>query len=253
MITAVVLSPEWADTIRFGLAVLIPLAVGLITKSTATSGLKSTLNIVLAAFVTGVTTILDDADASVANVTREFILTAVASFASYYGVWKPNGLAGLVAAKTPEFGIGSPPAPDLTAEEKGLEDVHVAPAVMEEITARIDEGAPVAEAVVDSLPDDVPEGLTVQATLDWVGTDQVRAQSALLAEEGRDRPRTTVIEKLRVLVDEGGQALLSVLVVLGIILLVLGFIRAAWYLLIIAVVVWIVAALGPGRGYYRDR
>ena len=197
MIIAVTLSPEWAETVRLGLALLVPIAVGLLTKSNASPGLKSTINVVLAAFVTAVTTILDQADANVAVVTRAFILTAVSSFASYYGIWKPTGIAGSLAARTPDFGIGSPPAPTLTTEDKGLEDVQVAPAVMEEITERVDDGATVPEAVIDTLPDAaVPDG-TVQEVLDWVNGDLVRARAAVDVEQQRDRPRIGVLQPLR--------------------------------------------------------
>jgi hypothetical protein len=128
MTTAVVLSHEWAETVRLLLAVGIPIIVGLISKSSASSGLKSTLNVVLSALVTAVTTILDHANADVAHVIRDFIYTAGFSFATYYGVWKPTGIAGTIAAKTEKFGFGSPP--DLTTSEKGLEDLQVEPKVM---------------------------------------------------------------------------------------------------------------------------
>ena len=125
------LSHEWAETVRLLLAVCIPIIIGLITKSSASGGLKSTLNVVVSAFVTGVTTLLDNANATVAGTLRSFIFTAVASFAAYYGVWKPNGVAGTVAAKTAGFGVGSPP--QMETAEKGLEDVIVEPEVMEAV------------------------------------------------------------------------------------------------------------------------
>lgn len=127
------LSHEWAESVRLLLAICIPIIVGLITKSSASSGLKSTLGVVISAFVAGATTILDDADADVAGVIRAFILTSVTAGATYYNVWKPTGIAGTVTAKTAGFGLGSPPAPQLETQEKGLEDLVVEPEVMEAV------------------------------------------------------------------------------------------------------------------------
>jgi hypothetical protein len=41
-----------------------------------------------------------------------------------------------------------------------------------------------------------PGGGTVDDVLRWVGDDAGRARSALLAESGRDRPRTTLVDQL---------------------------------------------------------
>lgn len=42
---------------------------------------------------------------------------------------------------------------------------------------------------------DVPEG-SISVVLDWVGDDKSKAQAALQAEHGADKPRKTLIEKL---------------------------------------------------------
>lgn len=138
------LSHEWAEAVRLALACGIPILVGLLTKSSASAGLKATLNTVIAAFVTAATTIVDHADADVATVVRAFILTSVTAGAMYYNVWKPTGIAGTVAAKTAGFGLGSPP--ELETQEKGLEDVRVEPDVMEEVVADLATPTPAKRA-----------------------------------------------------------------------------------------------------------
>lgn len=143
---AITVSPEWAQTIRLLLAVVIPLAVGLLTKSSASSGLKASLNVVLSALVTAVTTILDDASAHLSTVISQFIVTSVSSVATYYGVWKPTGVAGTIAAKTPGFGIGSPPP--VETQEKGLEDLQVEPEVMDAVAEAVEQ----ADEDLDAKP-----------------------------------------------------------------------------------------------------
>jgi hypothetical protein len=49
--------------------------------------------------------------------------------------------------------------------------------------------------------DDVPDGLTVEQTEDWVSGDKQRAAAALAAEESKDNARTTLVESLRRLVN----------------------------------------------------
>jgi hypothetical protein len=65
----------------------------------------------------------------------------------------------------------------------------------------------VTETVATS---ELPEGLTVQETLDWVSGDKVKAKVALDAEEGRDKPRSGVLDGLKALVeDETGAGIAS--------------------------------------------
>lgn len=46
------------------------------------------------------------------------------------------------------------------------------------------------------------ETANVKDILDWVGDDADRAQQALDAEEDRDEPRSTLVEKLEALTEE---------------------------------------------------
>lgn len=49
----------------------------------------------------------------------------------------------------------------------------------------------------DAKPDDgVPDG-SADVVLTWVGDDQERAQRALAAEDRREHPRSTLVDKLR--------------------------------------------------------
>lgn len=49
---------------------------------------------------------------------------------------------------------------------------------------------------------ELPEGLTVEETLEWVSNDKGRAQAALDAENGRDKPRSGVVSHLERLLNE---------------------------------------------------
>jgi hypothetical protein len=70
-----------------------------------------------------------------------------------------------------------------------------------------DEALDVTETVVTG---ELPEGLTVQETIDWVSGDKAKAQLALDAENKRDHPRTGVTGALDSLVnDETGAGIAS--------------------------------------------
>lgn len=57
---------------------------------------------------------------------------------------------------------------------------------------------------------ELPKDLTVQETLDWVAGDKAKAKIALDAEEGREKPRSGVIDGLKALVnDETGAGIAS--------------------------------------------
>lgn len=63
--------------------------------------------------------------------------------------------------------------------------------------------APVApeEPETQESAEELPEGLTVEKTLEWVGDDGTRAQIALDAENGRDKPRKWALKELEKLVQ----------------------------------------------------
>ena len=56
--------------------------------------------------------------------------------------------------------------------------------------------APTWEAKQDSSPDELPTDGTINEVLDWVGIDKERAQEALDAEQGQDKPRKTLVSAL---------------------------------------------------------
>lgn len=108
-----------AQTISFLCGVLIPLLVGVLTKVNASSGLKAVVNALLSALAgalaaftqTGLT-----GDVDWKTLILSMLSTWIVSVATYYGIWKPTGVAGTVNVKTGRFGVGSPP--DMETDEK---------------------------------------------------------------------------------------------------------------------------------------
>lgn len=98
MVEVIAVVQPWLPIVAF----LLPLVVGLVTKSTLSTQIKTVLMLVL----TGVATLISQADANAGLLTVEMVTTwigtMVVTIASYYGVWKPIG-AGNIA---PEVGIG---------------------------------------------------------------------------------------------------------------------------------------------------
>lgn len=88
------------------LGVVIPILVGLVTNHTASSGLKAILNAGLS-ILAGLLNAAFQADGI---ITREAVLAAamtwVVSIATYYGLYRPTGIAEAVQKKTAGFGIG---------------------------------------------------------------------------------------------------------------------------------------------------
>jgi len=113
---------------------VIPLLVGFVTKKVASGGLKAVLNALLSAVAGAVSVgIAASGHIVVGEVITSMITTFIASTAIYYGMWKPTGVAGTVADVVPQFGLGSPPLPDMETEEKGEEDVETQePPVLEQ-------------------------------------------------------------------------------------------------------------------------
>lgn len=140
-----------SQTLAVLTGVLIPILVGIVTKLDASSGLKAVLNAFLSAVAGALSTVVAN---SGQLVWREFVtgvaITWVVSVATYYGLYKPSGVAGTVAATTAGFGIGSPPT--LETDEKGMEDVMVAgttlapPVAPEQVPPAVKRAAPVKKA-----------------------------------------------------------------------------------------------------------
>lgn len=86
--------------------VIIPLLVGLLTKLNASSTIKSILNFGLSALAGGLATVTSDAGFEWKPFLVNFAFTWVISIATYYGLWRPTGVAPAVQEATPEFGLG---------------------------------------------------------------------------------------------------------------------------------------------------
>lgn len=103
---------------------LVPLLVGVITKRYASDGLKGVLNLLLSAVSASVGTVLaanHPGDLSIADFFNSIVNAFVTSIITYYGFWKPTGIAGTVAEKTkglPGFGK----EPQMETADKGKED-----------------------------------------------------------------------------------------------------------------------------------
>lgn len=85
----------------------LPVVVGMITKQLSASGLKATILAALAA----VAGILNGAIVADGAFTQESLMAAFATWvvavATYYGFWKPTGVATKVADVTKSVGIGT--------------------------------------------------------------------------------------------------------------------------------------------------
>ena len=113
------------DTVAIAsvISFFIPLGVSLLTKHTASDGLRSVINIVGSALVAVVTLFSHPGSGPVTwqLCVNTFIAAIVSSVAAYKGVWKPTGVAGSITAATKNFGLGSPPV--LETAKKGVEDL----------------------------------------------------------------------------------------------------------------------------------
>lgn len=84
------------------------------------------------------------------------------------------------------------------ATEEPTEDAeNAAPATEEPQEAPVAPEEPEAQEKAEELPD----GLTIEKTLEWVGDDGARAQVALDAENKRDKPRKWALKELEKLVQ----------------------------------------------------
>lgn len=110
-----------AQTIALLSGVVIPLLVGLVSKLNASSGLKAIINAFLSAVAGTLATVTQVTAPQVRDFVIAILSTWVVSVATYYGVYKPTGVAGTVAEKTAGFGLGSPPV--LQTGDKGFEDI----------------------------------------------------------------------------------------------------------------------------------
>jgi hypothetical protein len=98
------LSPQWLALI---VGSVIPLIVGLISKSNASDRLKALINGLLSALAGAGTTALTTAGkVEWQSWVIGILSTWIASIATYYGFWKPSGVEPAVSKATRRFGIG---------------------------------------------------------------------------------------------------------------------------------------------------
>jgi hypothetical protein len=112
-----------AQTISLLCGVVIPLLVGLLAKINASDGLKAVINALLSALAGTLATFTQTglgAGVDWKTLVISILSVWVVSVATYYGVYKPTGVAGSLAAATPKFGFG--PRPVLETDDKGVED-----------------------------------------------------------------------------------------------------------------------------------
>lgn len=86
--------------------VIIPILVGFFAKLNASSGVKSVLNLGLTALGTALVTFNQTSVWTWKVFAVNFGVGWAVSVATYYGFYKPTGVAVTVANATPNFGIG---------------------------------------------------------------------------------------------------------------------------------------------------
>lgn len=85
--------------------IIVPLLVGFLSKLNASSGIKAVLNLGLTALGTALVT-LNQVSWDWKTFAVNFSIGWAVSVATYYGFYKPTNIAGTVAEKTPNFGVG---------------------------------------------------------------------------------------------------------------------------------------------------
>ena len=84
---------------------LVPILVALVSKLNASAAVKAILNFGFSAVVAAIA-LEHEADWNWKSFAVNFALTYLVSIATYYGLWKPTGVTGSVAAKTADVGVG---------------------------------------------------------------------------------------------------------------------------------------------------
>lgn len=85
--------------------VIVPLLVGLVTKLNASPGIKAVLNLGLTALGTA-SVVFNQIDWDWKAFAVNFGVAWAVSVATYYGFYKPAGVADTVAKVAPNVGIG---------------------------------------------------------------------------------------------------------------------------------------------------
>jgi hypothetical protein len=85
--------------------VIVPLLVGIVTKLQAPAGLKAMINAALAA-LGGLAATIVPGDFAWHPFLANWATAWVVSVATYYGLWKPSGVAPAVQQSTAGVGVG---------------------------------------------------------------------------------------------------------------------------------------------------
>jgi len=85
--------------------VIVPLLVGFLTKINASAAVKATLNLGLVALGTALVT-FNQIDWDWKAFAINFGVGWAVAVATYYGFYKPSGVAEKVAQVAPTFGVG---------------------------------------------------------------------------------------------------------------------------------------------------
>lgn len=97
-----------ANTTHLILTLLIPLAVAIVTKSTASARVKALVTIVLSAVVSLITASrLPNGTAVLSyQMAYDTVITTAIAVASYLGFWKPTVAVNDQAVVLPKVGLG---------------------------------------------------------------------------------------------------------------------------------------------------
>lgn len=99
-------------TLTFISGAVIPLLVGLVTKYNAHRGLKGLLNALLSAIGGGIAVAIGaNGTVTLGTWLLTMAQTFALSIATYYGVWKPTGVAQAVQSSTANLGLALPSDP----------------------------------------------------------------------------------------------------------------------------------------------
>lgn len=114
------------NNVARGLGLLVPILVGLITKKYTDKRTKAIVNVVASAVVGSAAYLVADTGGyDFAGFFNATINALIASFAAYYGVLKPTGVAGKVQDATANIGVGkvdqAAKAADLNPEVTAVE------------------------------------------------------------------------------------------------------------------------------------
>lgn len=86
-------------------AVVLPIAVAFVTKEVSSSSVKAIALAALTTVATVLTAVIDNSGVLTQATLQMGVQYFLIAVASYYGLWKPTGVAPTVAEKTQNFGL----------------------------------------------------------------------------------------------------------------------------------------------------